>query len=91
MVCAKRPFVAFKSVNFVVSFHLHSKIGILKVNKIVSSRKICHSVYSKLQSLYTLLSRVLGIGLRIIQKIMTKCYFVNTITNYKREASKTLT
>lgn len=30
-MCAKRPFVAFKSVDFVVSFHLHSKIGILKV------------------------------------------------------------
>lgn len=45
----------------------------------------------ELQSLYTLLTCVLGIGFRIIQQIMTKCYFVNTIANYKREASKTLT
>lgn len=37
MVCAKRPFVAFKSVDFVVSFHIHSKIGILKVNSLYAA------------------------------------------------------
>lgn len=44
---------------------------------LIQRREICHGVYSKLQSLYTLLTCVLGIGFRIIQKIITLLLTIN--------------